>query len=202
MMRAPLAHWIRDLAVRDEMIWKSAAGDQVVFFRDTIAPLVNVSTGMEYESATIGAFVISTHRSKSIDLPVVSFERPDLGARFVIRDNFYNFKLSVISERPIDCDAFQFLFKTQPPREPDYTGDALSSCYFEGFPSELVFGYYGANRRKWSAEIHGQHKLWSVLFLCMINLGALKPLLYRTREDHLAELAADRAAREARKAAK
>lgn len=155
---------------------------------------------MEWETAAPGAFVIATHRSKSIDLPVISFERGDLGVRFVVRDNFYNFKLSVVSERPIKCDAFQFLFKTMPPREPDYTGDALSSCYFEGFPSDLIFGYYSADSRRWSAEIHGQNALWTVLFLCMMTLGAMTPLIYHTRDEHLAQLAADRAAHLARKA--
>lgn len=192
-MKTPLSHWIRDLAIKDEMLWKSSAADQVAMFRDVISRLVGVGTGERYEELPPGAFVIATHRSKSIDLPVVSFERPDIGLRFVVRDNFYNFKLSVISECPINCDAFQFLFKTQPPREPDYTGGHLDSCYFEGFPGDLIFGYYGANRARWSAEIHGQNALWTTIFLCMQASGALRPLVYRTREEHLAELAASRA---------
>jgi len=174
------------------MIWKSAARAQVGRF-EALAQIVGVGIGERHERVLVGAFVIATHRSKSIDLPVVRFERPDLGVAFVLRDNFYNWKLSVLTERPIVDDGFQYLFNTTPPPEPDYTGDPLRDCYFEGFPSRLVFGYYGdGHNTRWSAEIHGDDAVWTTLFLCMKHVGGLARHAFHTRATHRAKLDAER----------
>ncbi len=101
----------------------------------------------------------------------------------------------MLSETPICSDAFRYLFTTAPPPEPDYTGDHLDPCYFEGFPGDLVFGYYTNDNRRWSAEIHGVPALWATLFLCMKELGGLSPLRYLTRAEHLADIERRNAAR-------
>jgi len=174
------------------MYYKKASGGQIMFARDNLCSLV--SAGLPYDRERKTLTVISTHRSKSVVLPVYNFERPDLGLRFVARENFYNWKLSVISERPIDCD-FAGLFKTTPPIQPEYTGDPLSSVYFEGFPEDLVFGYYETNKCRFSAEIGGDQAMWTVLFLIMRSVGAIKARPWHTRESHQAELAAESKAR-------
>jgi hypothetical protein len=116
-------------------------------------------------------------------LPVYSMERGDLGLRLILRDNFYNYKLSVVSYTPLDVD-FTGLCHTTPPPDPDYTGDPLNPVYFEGFPAELIFGYYApSDRRKFSLEIWGrQSKLWTVVFLIMRARGALRPAEWATRK--------------------
>ena len=91
------------------------------------------------------ARVISTHCSKSINLPVVEITRADLGIRFIMRNNFYDWKLTVISENPIEGD-FAGIFMTEPPPEPEYTGNGLSPVYFQGFPESLVRGYWSQNK--------------------------------------------------------
>lgn len=61
---------------------------------------------------------------------------------------------------------------------PDFTGlfvtdgDATHEVY-EGFPSELVFGSYEQNPRKWSAEIRDDYRLWATIFLIMRSLSAV-----------------------------
>jgi hypothetical protein len=74
------------------------------------------------------------------------------------------------------------LFYTNPPIDPDYTGDSLCSCYFEGFPDDLVFGYYDTNQSVWSAEINSDNELCTVLFLIMKARGQIKPRQWSTRD--------------------
>lgn len=173
-----LQAWISEQVVGDNMLWKGAFGYQMKFIRDDIKPLI--STGLEYEDSKTVATVISTHRSKSIVLPVVEMQRRDLGLRLVMRHNFYNWKLSVISERPVEAD-FGGLFHTTPPVEPDYTGDPLGPASFEGFPAQYIFGYYATDRRRFSAEIWDDNGMWTACFLFMKALGAVKPFVWGTR---------------------
>lgn len=174
-----LQAWINKQAVDDDMLWKGAFGHQLSFVRDHIVWLVG--TGLELEQREQLTDIISTHRSKSITLPVYSFSRPDLGLRLIARENFYNWKLSVISEKPIEAD-FTPLFHTLPPTDPSYTGNPLSPCYFEGFPDDLIFDYYTKNPRKWSAEIWGYYPFWTTIFLIMKSVGAIKPLEWSVRK--------------------
>jgi hypothetical protein len=197
----PLQEWfnVQRESTPDEMLWKGASGQQVMFARDDLRYLV--AAGLDYEDARNICTVISTHRSKSVELPVYCWSRPDIGLQLVARGNFYNWKLSVLSAAPINAD-FSALFKTTPPIAPDYTGDPLSSCYFEGFPEDLIFGYYEpSDKRRWSAEIGGDHGLWTTFFLLMRSIGAIKPSPWRTPESHRAEMAAEKTRRDAREKA-
>ncbi len=123
--RIPLQSWIEDHISRipDRMLWRWAAVDQIGYLCE-LASLVNVSPGERHAIGPVGAYVIATHRSKSIELPVVSLERPDLGIQFVLCNNFYHTKLSVISERPLVDEAFPYLFHTQPPPDPTRAASA------------------------------------------------------------------------------
>jgi hypothetical protein len=175
--RIALRDWYATNVVGDQMFWRQAADNQQYSFL-SLASAVGV-----YES---GAWVIATHRSKSIDLPVVMLERPDIGVQFVLRNNFYNWKLSVVSERPIIDDKLMYLFYTEPPREPEYTGP------FEGFPPDLIFGYYGqSDGRRWSAELNYTEEVWSVLFLCTAALGGCQARRMHTEVEHRAVCGCD-----------
>ena len=165
--------------------------EQVMFVRDVLTRLVG--TGLDFHDCIKIPRVISTHVSHGRTLPVYSLSRPDIGVRFVLRDNNYNWKLSVVSERPVETPALAYLFETEPPREPDYTGDDLSAVYFEGFPPDLIFGYYSADRCRWSAQIHGDHALWAVVFEVMRSLGWMRVKRAVTRVEHEVQLAAETA---------
>jgi hypothetical protein len=173
-----LQEWITQQTVGDEMLWKGSFGRQMMFLRDELQGLIGV--GLDYPENGEIAKVISTHRSKSIVLPVVQYERPELGLRFTVRNNFYNWKLSVEAPRPVIAD-FEGLFHTTPPLEPDYTGNPLHAVYFEGFPEDFIFDYYWINRQKWSAEISGDKCLWTTVFLTMKALGHIQPFKWSVR---------------------
>ena len=192
-MREPdnkLQKWISAQVVDDKMRWKGPFGEQMAFIRDQIVPLMGAGL-IYYEKQEI-ADVISTHTSKSIVLPVVEVTRKDLGLRFTMRENFYNWKLSVLSEKPIEAD-FTGLFHTTPPIDKDYTGDPLAGVYFEGFPKDRIFRYYSEDKRKFSAEIWGDQPMWTAVLLIMRSVGAIKPLAWNTSETHKKEMADERA---------
>jgi len=193
-----LQDWITEHVAEDEMLWKGAWGSQMAFLRGALRG--EAAVGLEWDEAKQIAKVISTHTSKSISLPVVEYSRPDLGLRLVVRNNFYDWKLSVISERPVEAD-FTGLFHTTPPVDPSYTGDPLSDCYFEGFPGSLVFGYYSQDKRRFSASIGGDERLCTAVFLIMKALGAVKPLRWTNPKDHPRELEEQSARYEARRKA-
>lgn len=147
-----------------------------------------VGVGLSYDDRWKNISAISTHRSKSCLLPVVEIVRPDLGLRLTIRDNFYDFKLSVESDScliwsDVTTAVFPTLFYTTPPPDPEYTGDHLASVYFEGFPKDRIFGYYQpSGGSRFSASICGREEPWTVIFLIMREVGAIKPLERGTRK--------------------
>jgi len=189
-----LQKWISEQVVEDKMLWKGAFGAQMQFIRDSLVPLM--ASGLIWQEGKEIADVIATHRSKSIVLPVVEVTRADLGIRFTMRENFYNWKLSVLSERPVEVD-FSGLFHTTPPVDKSYTGDELASVYFEGFPENRIYRYYENDHRRFSAEIWGDRPMWTTVFLIMRSLGAIKPHEWHTRESHRKEMDDKRAREEA-----
>jgi hypothetical protein len=163
----------------DTMLYKKASDMQIMYARDELCSLI--SMGIEDLTQRMNIVtVISEHTSKSIVLPVYNFDRSDIGLRIIARDNFYNWKISVISNTPIIAD-FNGLFYTTPPLDPEYTGDPLNPVYFEGFPRDLIFGYYSLNDSMWSAELRTDKELWTVLFLIMKAKGQIKPLQWSVR---------------------
>jgi hypothetical protein len=208
-MKQPIQAWFDKWLAEHEgsdLYYKDAASAQVQLVRDTLAALVwadvpywkRANEGEPRTDCKVTGYVISEHRSKSVRLPVYLFERADLGIRFVLRNNFYDWKLSVMSENPIQSDLFPYLFHTTPPIEREYTGDELAHVYFEGFPKDLIFGYHGADPRRWSASL-GDRALWTTILLCMRSVGGVKPMAWHTRESHCKALDEESAARATQK---
>ena len=80
--------WIENNPVKDEMRWKAGAQHQSEKFAQLADELDSEPT------------VVSTHTSKSIELPVVSIEGKH--GRFLLRDNFHDVNLCVQWEFPPD----------------------------------------------------------------------------------------------------
>lgn len=186
-MKVPFRQWLQDNPVPDNRMWKECAESQIAMWFDLCHI---IGSGLDYKSTMACLSVISEHRSKSITLPVVQYDRSDIGLTLTMRDNFHDVKLSVQSAQPIGyADELECIFHTKPPICPEYTGDPLHHGYFEGFPDDLIFGYYSANPYKWSAEL-GQKSLRMVLFFIMRSLGQIKPMVWHTPESHQAQLRA------------
>ncbi len=166
-MDVTLSMWMKEQVVDGDMDWKEPFAQQIVFVRDHLTPLVG--TGLPFEQIGAVANVVSTHESKSIKLPVYDLRRADMGLRLVLRGNFHDWSLSVLSETPITAD-FSGLFHTRP----YVTGhQELSKHYFEGFPEKLIFGYYEpGDKRRWSAKLREEYQVYTTAFLIMRALGA------------------------------
>ena len=184
----PIYEWAQSNEVDDKCYYKAARERQISFLANNIQRLIG--TGLDYEvyKDLYLARVISSHTSKSVKLPVVEFNREDLGIRFIMRNNFYDWKLTVISKQCILAD-FAGIFYTESPIEPEYTGDKLHPVYFEGFPSDLIKGYYSQNQKEFSAEINNDYDLWMVLHMTLRELMVLEDKKYTTKEEHKKQLA-------------
>lgn len=152
--------WIRVNDPDEKLIYKDGLGKQVCMVRDTIMrDIFYRSIFGKYESKIYENFqpmVISTHMSKSVLLPVMLMNIEKYNIKIILRYNFYNWKLSVISKEDINCD-FKGLF-----REDD---KPINSIYCEGFPEELVFGRYCDNKRQFTIEIYDEYKLYTFMYL-------------------------------------
>jgi hypothetical protein len=190
----PLYTWWVENTIKDEMLWKKAATNQMHFVDDLNGLMQNKLKESERKQVQ----VISEHVSKSILLPVYLLQRGDL--QIILRENFYNWKMSVICSRKIDAN-FDGLFHTTPPIEPDYTSNELADVYFEGFPKDLIFDYYEETDKKvWSAKLHNDQILWTTVYLILKAVGYVTPTEWTTKAKHQAELAERAAEREAKSA--
>jgi len=129
----------------------------------------------------VTGFVVGEHTSKSVNLPVYSLERPDLGIQFVLRDNYHDWNVSVVSEKPIETDlrGFELDFSDSDKKrfesEPWRPGHSWGYCYFQGFPEELQFGPYSQDQRKFSLCIGSEYKVWTFLFLILRDIRGVGP---------------------------
>lgn len=130
----------------------------------------------------VTAFVVGEHSSKSVQLPVYSLERPDLGLQIVLRDNYHDWNVSVISEKPIPPEVirgFQSDFsedeKKKFEKEPWRPGYSWGYCFFQGFPEELQFGPYSQNPRKFSLCIGSEYSLYTFVWLIMREIRGVGP---------------------------
>lgn len=126
-------------------------------------------------------YVIGEHTSKSVSLPVYSLERPDLGIQFVLRDNYHDWNVSVLSDKPITTDlrGFELDFsksdKERFEKEPWRPGRSWGYCYFQGFPDEVQFGPYSQSQTKFSLCIGGEYGLHTFIWLIMRDIRGVGP---------------------------
>ena len=151
-MKQLLLYWMRKDNIDDKMLWKKAAEHQECFLRDEIC------TNLLHTHA----FVVSTHTSKSIQLPVYFFMMHN-GIKVVCRENFYGWMLSVKlpKDRPYEDIIPKDLI------ECGYDGDT-SDCFFEGFRKEWVFEGYKPNdkkQRNFSFGIYSDYEFYTVMYM-------------------------------------
>lgn len=156
-MKIPFCEWLEANKPSEEMCWKEAAYDQFNFIRRLQYLFMNSHAGAECS-------VISQHTSKSLKLPVILLERS--GLKVHARGNFYDWKVSVESERSIKNPALERLIQAKPSPVDD-PSKFDHECYFEGFPHELVFGFHHGSEQKFSAELIDDFQMYTFLFLVL-----------------------------------
>lgn len=165
--------WIRVNKPDEKLIYKEGCGRQVCFIRDTIYRRLFFE--IEFPSAKdnpysdesskayedFQPFVISTHCSKSVILPVMEIDLKSVGVKLVFRNNFYNWNVTVESEKDIECD-----FKET------FTDESYHYCFCEGFPGGRRHGMYKDNHKKFTCCIYNDYELFTFMWL-------LREYLYR-----------------------
>jgi len=163
-----LKDWKKLNAPGKEMNFELGYWRQINFMQHEITFLMmdyNEYDKMEYLSDErydfIHSFinVLSTHISKSIKLPVYEFKSK--GIRFIVRYNFHDWKVSIISDRDLEIEP-KGLFNPK--------SSSVKPCYFEGFPKDLVFPNYNEkeNKDKFSVCLHNEFSMY-VFFWYLIN---------------------------------
>jgi len=149
-----LQDWFTRNKPAEDLIFKTGLWEQVKFIRDTIPSLLARSYE-EYVGIQKHLLVISTHTSKSVLLPVYDLNWNRF--RFIMRYNFYDWKVSVKAPVEIKVDAdFMGLFK--------YSKN-ISSVYCEGFKNDWVYPSYSENKQKFTCEIHTHYMLFTFFWI-------------------------------------
>ncbi len=150
--------WIRVNEPDENLIYAKGLGDQVCFVRDRLCQLLR-STYEEWRDNP--PLVISTHYSKSVKLPVFQINLEKYGIEMVLRYNFYDWKISVKSDKPLDFDYMGLFNPTE----------EISYLYCEGFPRDKVYGSYEQSHSQFTIEIGSRYDLYTFIFLLKNYLG-------------------------------
>ena len=141
-----LLQWMRSQEIDDKMLWKKAAINQECFVRDVL------TQGL----LKVPVFVVSTHMSKSVRLPVYRF-RIQNGIVVTMRENFYGWVVSLKNPFPVDLP------------EDLVGGDGaghnedITSCYCEGFKEDWVYPYGTKGVRLTTFRVEGDYRLYALM---------------------------------------
>ncbi len=140
-----LIHHMRKWKIADEMLWKNAAQHQAIFVRDEIC--LNL--------LHVPSFIVSEHRSKSIDLPVYGFIMRN-GIKVIMRYNFYNWVVTVEAPEALPED-------TLPMELFDNKGNV---CWAEGFEDRWIHGPYDAKKKKkkFTVQLYNEYRVYTMMF--------------------------------------
>ena len=151
--------WVRVNEPSDKLLYGKELGPQLCFVRDVLAPIF-YDSWKECEKDPV--MVISTHMSKSVTLPVYRLYITKYNLEIIIRANFYNWIISINSEKPLDFDCME-LFEINK-FIPDY--------YCEGFPKSKCYGSYESNHSKFTVDITSKYDVYTFFYLlnnCLKN---------------------------------
>lgn len=148
--------WIRVNEPSKDLIYKEGSGKQIVFLRDVITRgLFYSCENGNYDHEKYDSFqpkVISTHTSKSVTLPVMKICLPSVGVEMIFRNNFYDWNVSIKSEKFLDFDHKGLINDDR-------------DCFYQGFPDEWKFGNYNDNHKQFTICIGSDYDLYAFMFL-------------------------------------
>lgn len=166
MEKERLNDWWSKNEPDEKLIYRDGLRHQCVFIRDEIMInlFINICTDIdkcknfskqEYKIYDMfHPFVISKHTSKSVKLPVFELDLSRIGLKIVLRNNFYDWCISVESEKEIDCDWMGLV-------------NPKDKGYFEGFPNERIYEPYYADRnnKNFSVVLSNDYQLYTFMYI-------------------------------------
>jgi hypothetical protein len=145
--------------ISDKMLWQKDAYSQNNFMRDIIGNLLG----------GVLVFNVSSHTSKSINLPVYGLVMRN-GIAIIARDNFYDWKVSIKLPKPIK--------KGLIPEEiiSDGLKENIPSCYCEGFHDDWVYEGYDPDKEQiqFTIEIRNKYDIYLLMFILKNALPELE----------------------------
>lgn len=162
-MRENIRDWLKNNKPADNLIYKDGLYDQCNFVENNLMQNLFLYVASDYDSdmefdercKIIKNFipsVIGTHRSKSVLLPVMEMDLSKIGLKVVLRYNFYDWCISVESQKDIECDFMGLIT--------DEKG------YFEGFPQDRIYEKYSEmNKKNFSLCIRDWYQVYTFMFL-------------------------------------
>ena len=161
-MKEKLDYWMRNNVPASNLIYKDGLTNQCHFVINLMEKLfLNVASDydseLDYDKRLkiIEDFVpsvIGVHRSKSVLLPVMEIDLPKIGLKVVLRCNFYDWCLSVESQKDIECDFMGLLTNEK--------------GYFEGFPEDRIYEKYSeTNKKNFSICLRDEYQVYTFIFL-------------------------------------
>jgi hypothetical protein len=137
---------------------KNCVWDQVLFVRGRLASILARTYEQYYDLWD----VVGTHRSKSLNCPVFHAKLEKDGLKIWMRYNFYNWNVSIESERPITCDFID-----------SFSDDNYNYCYCEGM-ADKKFGTYNNSNTKFTVCIDHDYDLYTFFRVIRKHLGIKK----------------------------
>lgn len=163
-MKEKLNDWWLNNKPDENLIYKDGLREQCLFVRDILMLNMFIEMTTDYlkyenfsdeQSAIFESFVpyvIGTHRSKSVLLPVMEMDLSKIGLKIILRCNFYDWCISVESDNEINCD-FMGLITNE-------------KGYFEGFPKDRIYGNYSRqNNKNFSVVLNNKYEVYAFMFL-------------------------------------
>ena len=144
--------WMRVNKPSETLIYGKELGTQLCFVRDTLTSIFYASWE-ECEKEPV--MVISTHMSKSVTLPVYRLYINKYNIEIIIRCNFYNWIISINSEKPLDFDCME-LFDAN---------NVIPDYYCEGFPKDKCYGSYANSHTQFTIDITSKYDVYTFFFL-------------------------------------
>ena len=140
-----LLEYMRMYKCDNNLYYQEAGINQMTFVRDNISNyLLNTPV-----------FVVNTHRSKSVELPVYAMRLLN-GIKVIMRDNFYGWVISIISSKPISIPKDLVIYNDL---------HKLSPYHCDGFNDEWVFEYNIENFTSTTVRINDKFRLFTLLYL-------------------------------------
>lgn len=154
-----IGEWVQAHRPSETLLWKGGVADQVditwslYYLLCRRFPMNRWQEATEWKHAHTPR-VISTHRSKSVTLPVIYL--PSDNISLIMRGNFFNWVVSVDAAWPV-LDTFHDLIQR---------GEHVAHCYAEGFDKEWVYEEYPRNKQRFTTTVpYSLHALWAFVWL-------------------------------------
>lgn len=144
--------WARVNNPIEQLIYGKYLGPQICFVRDKLCMVLNPDYKYWDKNPPL---VISHHYSKSVKLPVYQINIEEYGVELILRNNFYDWKISINSSSPLNFN-FMGIFDTI---------KEIPHIFCEGFPKDKVYENYDKNHSQFTLEIRSDYDLYTFFFL-------------------------------------